>query len=80
MLAQHFPDHCVWLEEGIGVPEEVGYEAEDLKMWDAVHLDEYKVEAAMRSFGPKKVAGPDGLKPAVLQNLTKELYKRIAAV
>ena len=42
------------------------------------YITEHKVEKALKTFGALKAAGPDGFKPIVLQNLTKNFYKRIS--
>ena len=41
------------------------------------YINEQKVISSLMSFGPHKAAGPDGLKPLVLQNLTYEIIQYI---
>ena len=60
------PDNCSKQSEGFTNNLEFSY------------ITEQKVEKALNSFGALKAAGPDGFKPIVLQNLSKNLYKRIS--
>ena len=80
LLTTHFPNHKEPDEIGPGTNLEGGEELHNL----ITYIDVNKVKAAINSFGPKKAAGPDGLKPIVLQKLDEvtlgkmtRLYQRV---
>ena len=44
------------------------------------YIDEHKVQESINSFGPKKSAGPDGIKPLILQRLNKDTIKEVVKI
>ena len=67
LMRTHFPNHRkVSDADYVQKPTQ-----QPLHGWEAIidYITEHKVRAAIKSFGPYKAPGPDGLAPCVLQHL-----------
>ena len=75
MLKTHFPD-SVNAPEEVGDLPALGADFTGIVQW----ITPQRVTAAIRSFGDYKAAGPDGLQPIVLKNLTKGYIEHLTTI
>ncbi len=61
--------------------EQLNYTAHSLETESVLeYIDEHKVARAINSFGPLKAAGPDGIKPIVLQMLNLNYVQKLTSI